>query len=64
MKKKENKKNNDNRRSKQTLSLSVQDVSVYKILYHRLKEICLVSDRKYQLECGLIMPNKKSAQEG
>lgn len=37
MKKKENKKNNDNRRSKQTLSLSVQDVSVYKILYHRLK---------------------------
>lgn len=37
MKKKKTKKNNDNRRSKQTLSLSVQDVSVYKILYHRLK---------------------------
>ena len=36
MKKKEKKKN-ENRRSKQTLSLSVQDVSVYKILYHRLK---------------------------
>lgn len=35
--KKRKQKNNDNRRSKQTLSLSVQDVSVYKILYHRLK---------------------------
>ena len=35
--KKKSKKNNDNRRSKQSLSLLIQDVSVYKILYHRLK---------------------------
>lgn len=35
--KKKSKKNNDNRRSKQSLSLLIQDVSVYKILYHKLK---------------------------
>ena len=35
--KKKKQKNNDNRRSKQSLSLLIQDVSVYKILYHRLK---------------------------
>ena len=35
--KKNETKNNDNRRSKQSLSLLIQDVSVYKILYHRLK---------------------------
>ena len=37
MKKRKEKKITITRQPKQSLSLSVQDVSVYKILYHRLK---------------------------